>query len=89
MKVDTCSGFTEFGIRNRPFAYFFQVLGLRLLTFVVLEIEVDDNMVLRDLDIVKLGRVNIPESSRDLFPGLGRNTRSRCVLSRLVCQNII
>ena len=58
MKVDALTAFAEFSIGRRPFTRFFEIQFKRLITILILNIKVDNNMIFRNFDIVEFRRIN-------------------------------
>ena len=89
MQVDACTGFAQFCIGPRPFACCFEVSFKGLLAVIPRNIKVDDNVVLRHLQIMQPARVQIGQFRAHIFPFLGRCAIFVGVLGRQVFANII
>ena len=84
MQMDALTAFADLGIGRRPLTRLCQVQVKALVAIFVRNIEVDDDMVLRHLDIVEFRGIQLRKSLRDLFPFL-RGRFFRCgILSRTV-----
>ena len=82
--MDTLTTLADLGIGRRPLTRLCQVQVKTLIAVLVRNIKVDDNMVLRHLDIVELRGIQLRKSLRDFFPFL-RGRFFRCgILSRTV-----
>src|SRR5690606_13000067 len=94
MEMNSSTALTKFGIGGRPHRSCLKISFERLSSLSCscisfLQIEVDHNMILRDLHIVELGGVEILESGGHLCPGLFRSSILLCVLSGLIGQELI
>ena len=82
--MDTLTTLADLGIGWRPLTRLCQVQVKALIAVLVRNIKVDDDMVLRHLDIVEFRGIQLRKSLRDFFPFL-RGRFFRCgILSRTV-----
>ena len=58
MQMNPLPAFTQFCISGRPFARLLQIQFKRLVSVLIRNIKVDNNMIFRNLDIVEFRRIN-------------------------------
>ena len=70
MQVDASTALAQFCVRSRPLACLFQIPFKAFLTRLIWNIKVDDNVVLRHLDIMEPRRVQSRQGCFHIVPFL-------------------
>ena len=84
MQMDAAAAFAHLRIGRRPFARFLQIPLEAFISLVIRNIKVDNDMILRKLDIVEPAGVQLREFGGDTFPLFGRCFIGRGILRRAV-----
>ena len=88
VEMNTVSALTSLCIGRRPFRGFLKVAVQVLLT-ICLDVKVNDNMVLRNLDVVDLVSIDVLQSSANVRPSELWSSRRPCLLSRALHELLV